>query len=126
PNCAPQARQRACGLHPGYEFSRPERSVRRSLHDGAHAFDDVHGVVSDPLIHADRLPGLGNDFTASRICSMKRSTTGFKVRFFSVRIATGHGRTGKSTDNILKALTCTHELGKAVMYPPLASNRPTT
>src|SRR4051812_48794345 len=60
---------------------------------------------------AVRLPGFGNDFTASRICSTKRSTTGFWVRFFSVRITTGHGRTGKSTGNIFKALTCTHELG---------------
>jgi len=30
---------------------------------------------------------------------MKRSTTGLNVRFFGVRIATGHGRFGRSTGN---------------------------
>jgi hypothetical protein len=75
---------------------------------------------------AVRLPGLANDFTASRTYSMKRSTTGLKVRFFSVRIATGHGRTVKSTGNIFNALKRTHEPGKAVMYSPPASNWPTT
>jgi hypothetical protein len=28
---------------------------------------------------------------------MKHSTEGLNIRFFSVTIATGHGRTGKST-----------------------------
>jgi len=32
---------------------------------------------------------------------MKRSTTGLNVRFFSVTIDTGHGRTGKVIGNIL-------------------------
>jgi hypothetical protein len=39
------------------------------------------------------------DFATSRAQSMKRSTTGLKVRFFSVTIVTGHGRAGRSTAN---------------------------
>src|SRR6266581_7302840 len=40
-----------------------------------------------------------NDFVTSRAHSMKRSTTGLRVRFFTVTIATGHGRKGKSVCN---------------------------
>src|SRR5262245_30422946 len=38
-----------------------------------------------------------NDFATSRAHSMKRSTTGLKVRFFNLTTATGQGRIGKST-----------------------------
>src|ERR1700730_9526283 len=56
---------------------------------------------------------------------MKRSATGLNIRFFSVTIATGHGRTDRSTgktftDNC-SALKCMMELGKAVMKGPCAS-----
>ena len=37
------------------------------------------------------------DFATSRAHSMKRSTTGLRVRFFNVKIATGQGRIGMST-----------------------------
>jgi hypothetical protein len=40
---------------------------------------------------------LAKDFATSRAHSIKRSTSGLNVRFFSVTIVTGHGRTGKST-----------------------------
>src|SRR5256885_488070 len=56
---------------------------------------------------------------------MKRCATGLSVRFFSVTIATGHGRTGTSTGNTFtdssSALRCMMELGKAVMKGPVAS-----
>jgi hypothetical protein len=39
------------------------------------------------------------DFMTSRTQSIKRSATGLKLRFLSVMIETGHGRTGKSTRN---------------------------
>jgi hypothetical protein len=54
---------------------------------------------------------------------MNRSTTGLKVRFFNVRIVTGHGRTGKSTGDTFDPLNRTHERGKAVMYSPGAIER---
>ena len=59
------------------------------------------------------------DFETSRAHSMKRSTTGLSVRFFSVTIVTGHGRTGKSTGNTFE-LNRTTDLGIAVMNGPLA------
>src|SRR5262245_46416918 len=88
-----------------------------------------HGIdVHDPYgtfgfdKRAARFAGLANDFAASRVLSINRSTTGLRIRFFSVRIVTGHGRTGKSTGNTFKPLNRTHEPGKAVMYSPSASN----
>src|SRR5713101_1586409 len=41
-----------------------------------------------------------NDFATSRVHSRKRSTTGLRVRFFNVTIATGHGRIGRATGSI--------------------------
>jgi hypothetical protein len=61
-----------------------------------------------------------NDFVTARAHSMKRSTTGLKVRFFRVVITTGHGRTGKSTGNTLSELWTTPDRGYAVMNGPLA------
>jgi hypothetical protein len=61
-----------------------------------------------------------NVFATSRAHSMKRSTTGLKVRFFRVVITTGHGRTGKSTGNTLSELWTTPDRGYAVMNGPLA------
>jgi hypothetical protein len=43
-------------------------------------------------------------FATSRTHSTKRSTTGFKVRFFSVKIKRGHGQTGKSTGSTFSLL----------------------
>src|ERR1700731_4425195 len=56
----------------------------------------------------------------SRAHSMKRSTTGLRVRFFSVTVLTGHGRTGKSTGNTLSDLKYATDLGIAVMNWPSA------
>src|SRR5215203_5704250 len=61
-----------------------------------------------------------NGFVTSLAHSMKRSTTGLRVRFLRRTIATGHGVTGKSTGRILRKLKRTHEAGKAVMYSSLA------
>ncbi|MDP9204123.1 MAG: hypothetical protein M3P12_01545, partial [Gemmatimonadota bacterium] len=60
------------------------------------------------------------DFVTSRADCMKRSTTGLKVRFFSVTISTGHGRTDKSTGNSFSALRRATERGHPVMNWPLA------
>jgi len=38
--------------------------------------------------------------TKSRTCAMKQPTAGFTVRFFSVNITNGQGRTDSSTGNI--------------------------
>ena len=43
-----------------------------------------------------------NDFATSWAHSMKRSTTGLKVRFFRVKITTSHGHDGISTGSIFK------------------------
>ena len=61
------------------------------------------------------------NFATSRAHSMKRSTTGLNVRFFSVTIVTAHGRTGKSTGNTFSELKCATDLGHAVMNRPLAT-----
>src|SRR5258708_6249786 len=54
----------------------------------------------------------------SRRCSMNRSTTGLNVRFFSMRTATGHGRSGNSIGNTFSErrfeLRRKNELGIAV------------
>src|SRR5712664_3499489 len=61
----------------------------------------------------------------SRTCAMNRSTTGLNVRFFSVTIATGHGRTGKSTGSTFSenrsAWGRATELGNVVMKWPEAT-----
>jgi hypothetical protein len=44
------------------------------------------------------------EFATSRAHAMKRSTTGLKVRFFKVKIVTGHGRIGISTGVITEKL----------------------
>src|SRR6266852_7317002 len=52
---------------------------------------------------ADFFAGAGpaaTELAKARRWSMKRCTTGFNVRFLSVMISTGHGRTGRSTGNI--------------------------
>ena len=56
----------------------------------------------------------------SRTCSIKRSTTGLKVRFFSVVITTGHGRAGKSTGSTFSELWTTADRGYAVINELLA------
>ena len=56
----------------------------------------------------------------SRTCSMKRSTTGLKVRFFSVVMTTGHGRAGRSTGSTFSELWTTIDRGYAVINGPLA------
>ena len=61
------------------------------------------------------------DFVTSRAHSMKRSTTGLNVRFFSVTIVTAHGWTGQSTGNTFSELKCATDLGHAVMNRPLAT-----
>ena len=61
------------------------------------------------------------DFATSWAHSMKRSTTGLNVRFFSVTIVTAHGRTGKSTGNTFSELKCATDFGHAVMNRPLAT-----
>ena len=45
--------------------------------------------------------GAASDFATSRAHSMKRSTTGLNMRFFSVTITTGHGGLGRSIGRIL-------------------------
>jgi hypothetical protein len=47
----------------------------------------------------------------SRTHSMKPSTTGLTVRFFSVNIANCHGRTDNSTGNIFIGAATGHSLG---------------
>ena|SRR5215471_11960748 len=60
------------------------------------------------------------DFVASRAHSMKRSTTGLKVRFRSVVTITGHGRSSRSTGRTLNPLRCTANRGYAVRCGPFA------
>src|SRR5262245_12097138 len=65
------------------------------------------------------------DFATSRAHSIKRSTTGLSVRCFSVTMAKGHGRMGKSTGNMLRdcrfGLNNTADLPKDERYGPFAS-----
>jgi hypothetical protein len=64
------------------------------------------------------------DFATSRAHSMKRSTTGLKVRFFSAKIARGYCRMGKSTGKIFNAwrlgLSHTEEFGVQVILQQFA------
>jgi hypothetical protein len=60
-----------------------------------HADKQVHYFIADPPRF---FPCIG--CVNSRTRSMKRSTTGLTVRFFSVNIANCHGRTDNSTGNI--------------------------
>jgi|SRR5215467_1989591 len=55
------------------------------------------GVLSRELSSNYGCGPAANDFATSRAHSMKRSTAGLKVRFFSVTTAVGQGRVGKST-----------------------------
>src|SRR5262245_51018263 len=65
---------------------------------------------------------LANAFETSRAHSMKRSTTGLKVRFFNVMIVTSHGRVGTSTGNIFKRYSAlswrSRDFGTTVMNRP--------
>jgi len=54
----------------------------------------------DSANFAERLRGLTCDFETWRQHSMKRSTTGLRVRFLSVPITNGHGRLGRATASL--------------------------
>ena len=62
------------------------------------------------------------DLATSRAHSMKRSTTGLKVRFFNVKIATGHGRMGMSTANSFNA--CRSSPWRSTDFGTTVMNRP--
>jgi len=70
--------------------------------------------------HFVTLGRIKNDFVASRAHSTNRSTIGLEVRFLSVTIATGQGRTGKSIGSSFRELKRTTDLEYAVMNEPLA------
>src|SRR6185369_14984109 len=59
--------------------------------------------------------------TTSRAHSMKRSTTGLRVRFFRVTILTGHGRAGSLIGSVFSEQKRATDLAWAVRYGPLAT-----
>jgi hypothetical protein len=69
---------------------------------GASESGQEQAFSNHPLVRlAPLADGPVLDLVTSRAHSIKRSATGLKLLFFSVTIATGHGRTGKSTCNAL-------------------------
>jgi hypothetical protein len=78
------------------------RSGRSRSRNGGRSSRVAYGGASLRLRSDYHLRARGRwtvDLTTSREHSMNRSTTGVKVRFFSVKITTGHGRIGKSSGN---------------------------
>src|SRR5262249_58344262 len=69
---------------------------------------------------------LTNAFETSRAHSMKRPTTGLKVRYFNVMIVTRNERGGTSTGNIFKRYSSLSErnrdFGTTVMNRPRDAN----
>ena len=86
-----------CACRRRHAHLRRRSPHERKRHAGRAVPDDAtkRSRIRDRLAHLFAI-----DFATSRAHSMKRPTTGVIVRFFCVKIATGHGRTGNSRGNI--------------------------